>query len=548
MPKPIRRATPSRSRRRTGRPAGLGAHWHQPGAAPAPDGKPTLLDVIARVRPADADQLHRFVHRVLGLNVVRQTLEPASTPPMDYLTDCFFEPTRNLSRPDDDEPTSDAVVWACRGGGKTMLGAVATLLDMIFKPGIQVRILGGSLEQARKMYDHLLSLLDRPALRLGGGVLASPPTQRRLVMHNGSVVEILAGSQRSVRGTRVHKLRCDEVEQLDPELWQAAQLVTRSGWCGDQYVHGRVEALSTMHRPFGLMSQLVENAQQHQGTRVYRWNGLDVAARCEPARACDPCPLEPDCRGRAKQADGFISIDDLMAQHRRTSDITWQAEMLCLRPSTRDLVYPSFDVDRHVAAIDVRANADHRNTHGNDADQQTITVAGMDFGLRCPTVYLWARLNGRGESRLLWIVDEYVASDLTVDQNVAAIEARNQQRNHGVVQWVGVDPAGQQRSSHSGLSDITVLRSAGWRIRSRRSGIREGIERVRHLLDRDRLRIDPRCRQLIQAISTYHFKPDQPEREQPVKDGPDHACDALRYLVINLESGSGQTKRRSYLA
>ena len=64
--------------------------------------------------------------------------------PFDYLIRAYFE------------PASDQVVHAPRGGGKTRLAAVATLLDLLHKPGLSVRILGGSLEQS-------LRLRDRPA-------------------------------------------------------------------------------------------------------------------------------------------------------------------------------------------------------------------------------------------------------------------------------------------------------------------------------------------------------------------------------------------------
>jgi hypothetical protein len=104
-----------------------------------------------------------------------------------------------------------------------MLGAVATLLDLLFKPGIQVRVLGGSLEQSEKMYGYLRGIIAWKFEHF----LARPPTRRRLQLLNGSAVEILAQSDTAVRGTRVHKLRCDEVELFDPAIWQAAQLVTR---------------------------------------------------------------------------------------------------------------------------------------------------------------------------------------------------------------------------------------------------------------------------------------------------------------------------------
>jgi hypothetical protein len=38
-------------------------------------------------------------------------------------------------------------------------------------------------------------------------------------------------------------------------------------------------------------------------------------------------------------------------------------------------------------------------------------------------------------------------------------------------------------------------------------------------------------------MTEYHFDPRHPERDEPVKDGSDHACDALRYMLVNLERG-----------
>ncbi|MDL1948463.1 hypothetical protein FBQ97_01430 [Acidobacteria bacterium ACD] len=49
------------------------------------------------------------------------------------------------------------------------------------------------------------------------------------------------------------------------------------------------------------------------------------------------------------------------------------------------------------------------------------------------------------------------------------------------------------------------------------------------------LRIDPRCARLIEALRSYHYPAEQRDSLEPVKDGSDHACDALRYLVVNLD-------------
>jgi hypothetical protein len=296
---------------------------------------------LEALRPADAAQLRRFVSVMLSMDVPDRAVVEGHDAPMAYLSAAFFGDgwASDGATPGETETdrAGDLVVWACRGGGKTMLGAVATLLDLLFKPGIQVRILGGSLEQSGRMYRYLRQMVDRPALR---GALMVEPTQRRIELANGSAVEVLAQSQRSVRGTRVHKLRCDEVEEFRPEVWQAAQLVTRSGLCGQWWVRGGVEALSTMHRPFGLMNELVgaESAELPQGQnetrdaatdaetttslsatkrcRVIRWSALDVIEKCPPERDCKACVLWKDCQGRAKEASGFVKVDDLVSLQR----------------------------------------------------------------------------------------------------------------------------------------------------------------------------------------------------------------------------------------
>jgi hypothetical protein len=509
---------------------------------------PAHLRQLTAARPRDAKQLHRFVQRALGLTIPTQPLAPTHTPPFAYLAHVFFEGRGALSgHPEAGAASPDCVVWANRGGGKTLLGAVATLLDLVFKPGIDVRILGGSLAQSAKMYEHLAAMLDRPLLR---PALAQTPTQRRVVLQNGSTAEILAQSHKAVRGVRVHKLRCDEIEQFDPDIWEAAQLVTRSGPCGDVHVTGSVEALSTMHRPGGLMGRLIDEATADETSdnqpvhksasesvprRLFKWNALDVIERCPPSRPCKPCVLWSDCEGSAKQAGGFIPVDDLVTQWHRTSDDTWQAEMLCRQPKRQDRVYPNFDPNRHIVRMPPLgprvAPADAR-----------LMLAGMDFGLRSPTVWLWAQWAGETQAAdaPIHVVGEYQETGRTLEQHLKAIDQQAAAEGWpGVKQlaWVGIDPAGRQRSSHTGLSDVEVLRRHGLTVRARVTPLRDGIERIRRRLDRGTLTIDPRCERLIAALGQYHFDAARPLRDQPVKDGPDHACDALRYLITNLELG-----------
>ena len=479
---------------------------------------------LQQLRPRNPVELQRFVEACFGLKLPAPQGKH-DTGPMGYLADAFFD------RP------GDAVVWANRGGGKTMLGAAATLLDLLFKPGIEVRILGGSLQQSERMYTHLRTLIDRPVLAKGGGVLATTPTQRRMVLQNGSKVELLACSQRSVRGTRVQVLRCDEVEELDREVWSAAQMVTRSATCGNAVVPGRVEALSTMHRVSGLMAELTRG----ENRRRYKWNALDVAARCPQALHCEGCRLWDDCRGRAKQADGFVPIEDLLGQRSRVSDRVWDAEMMCKRPITLEAVYPSFDPDTFVCT-DEPWLASGQNNPG-------VWFGGMDFGLRCPTAILWAWATGRGRDAILHIAGEYTAKDRTVNDNLSA--ANQLAKAHRLpscarLDIFAVDPAGHQRSGQTGESDVAVLRQHGCTVRTPRAPLRLGIEAVLRRMDHGLLRIHPRCGQLIEALQSYRYDPRRPNKEDPLKDGPDHLCDALRYMVLAFDRKGAGVKTREY--
>jgi Terminase RNaseH-like domain len=459
------------------------------------------------VRPRTPNQLHAWIRAVLGVGVPRAAMSPGSTAPFAYLLHTFFE-DRKPGTP------NDCVVWACRGGGKTYLSALATVLDMIHKPGIEVRILGGSLEQSRRMHEHLRGFLMRPPLQ---ELVEGKLTDRRVTLANGSRCEIMAHSHTSVRGAHPHILRCDEVELFDREVWEAAQMLPRSEQLGDVRVHGRIESFSTMHVPYGLMHEIISEGESKRA--IFRWGIVDVLALCEPKKPCETCVLEPECGGSAKSACGHVAVQDVEATKRRVSRSSWEAEMLCQRPSRDDAVYQEFDPDIHVAEF--------------VPVESWRWIMGMDFGFRAPTVLLWGALDA---DNILRIVDVHAQQRATLDKHIELIK----QSRWPKPDWVGVDPAGRQRNDQTGLSPVAVLRRAGFTVRDRQSGLQRGIEAVRARLSpaagSATLLIHPRCQSLCEALSAYHYPSDRPFSVEPVKDGPDHLCDALRYMVVSLDS------------
>lgn len=456
--------------------------------------------------PKNAEALHAWIQEHLELNIATRPIIPGHAAPFDYLQHAFFEGSGALNH------KPDCLIWANRGGGKTLLGAIATTLDLLFKPQTQVRILAGSLDQAQRMHEHLRTFFERPRLKkhVKGRI-----TDQRITLKNKAAVTLLAQSQASVRGQRPQKLRCDEVELFDPAVWAAAQLTTRSITVKGQLIHGAVECFSTMHRVHGLMSKLIEDPNR----RLFKWGVIDNLERCPDQADCTKCSLFPECRGEAKKArTGHIPIHDAIRMKSRVSLPIWNSEMLCIRPIRTDAVFPEFD------------RAIHTTTH-----EPTIGMwlGGMDFGLRSPTVFLWAVLEPAGR---LVIVDEHHEANQTIPYHIKRIVSSK----NPIPSWVGVDPAGKSRNDQTGKSNISLLRHHGLNAVFRHMPIAAGISLIHARLQPadnspPRLVIHQRCKRLIESLEQYHYDPGRPLANEPVKDGPDHAVDALRYLITNLD-------------
>jgi hypothetical protein len=263
---------------------------------------------------------------------------------------------------------------------------------------------------------------------------------------------------------------------------------------------------------------------------MVNWCLWEVIERCLPQRECESCPLEEDCGGIARQGEGFFSIDDAIAIKARSSRAAWNAEMLCRGAVGDWLVFHEFGRSRHVDEVNYRPD--------------WPTFRAIDFGYRSPLVCLWIQLSPEGR---VHVIDEYVRARRPLTHHATAILAKDP----GPVQMTYVDPAGRQTEATSGAACTEILTAAGIPCAWRGSTIAEGLELLRGSLDpavgEPTLAIHPRCAKLIESFETYHYPaPGAGRANVPVKDGPDHAIDALRYFFVNRCRPAHRTDRQAY--
>ena len=337
---------------------------------------------------------------------------------------------------------------------------------------------------------------------------------------------VLTQSATSVRGTHVQKLRCDEVELFDEDVFAAAKFTTLS----TDVCVGSMELISTMHRPYGIMQREVA-AAAGVGVPVFKWCLWETIEKCV-GRDCSRCPLWGDCRGRAKNAAGYLRIDDCITQMRRSSRSAWESEMLCIRPSSEYIVFGEFDSDVHVRPVDYDPNLPLYRT--------------LDFGFVNPFVCLWVQADNEGGVR---VIDEYVRSRATIDVHAKEMKTRTP--------W----PKSRSRPpSATPQAPGPTTSRAPCRPRVAEPGhpgeVPPEYDPRRHRADPPGLRagdgstalvISPRCPRLIEAMECYHY-PDNVRAaagELPFKDGVyDHPIDALRYFFIHRKRPTQSASRR----
>ena len=207
--------------------------------------------------------------------------------------------------------------------------------------------------------------------------------------------------------------------------------------------------------------------------------------------------------------------DDFVAELRASYTAEYAAQEIEGKFVTFEgLVYPEFSHD-----------TERGNIKTLEIQDDWSKVRGIDFGYTNPFVCLWGVIDHDGR---LYIYDEHYQTKRLISEHANAILVHK-----GDFKWTVSDWDAQERAE---------LESAGISTVKAQKEVIVGIQKVKARLKRQadgkpRLIVHPRCVNLIKEFSSYRWNPKaRGGKEEPIKES-DHAMDALRYMVMEIDGG-----------
>ncbi len=461
----------------------------------------STLDQARNARPATADALHDWVRAYTGVRIPRASVCAGHASPFDLFA------RQVLERP------SLALWHGPRGSGKSFLSAIDTHLASRFNPRHGTRILGGSLSQSRQIYTALEEVVrdGRGCLGGDGGTLESLlKTEARY--RNGSTIEMLAASPTSVRGPHVASLKLDEVDEIEPEIRDAAM-----GMCMEKHgCKASILMTSTWHRVAGPMAELMERGRAGDFP-VGTYCVFEVLERCPEERSgpnlekCPECPLVRWCHAdrdahpsglpKAKRSNGHYTIDSLIQKVKVVSARVFASDYLCLSPKASGVWFTMFDEQVHV-------------TPTAEFHPHFPVHISVDSGVYTGAVWFQLRPRSDGRGVRVTVFADYLSEGLTAE--TCATQIHRQSETFCGIGWnhrarVSTDPAGKARTAigptvrgeylRVGLKGRNELES--WPDGKKSDGLLLLEALLRSADGTVSLTIHPRCRRLVLALQCY---------------------------------------------
>jgi len=469
--------------------------------------------------PKNPKTLHAVIRNGLGFNVPRKAVCPGHNAPFDFIADSFFETANNC------------LVIGPRTGGKTLDYAILEFLESVYKPGCDSCHLGAIMAQAERAYKYVSKWSNKHRDKLG----ISTSTKKQTILGNHSSIEIVPGTVNGVNSPHPHKASIDEFELLPWDIFQEAISMPHAS----AGIPSALRLATTRKYPSGNAQTMIEESDK-RGFKVYKWCVFEVLNKCTRGNCKDcakyvsytregnPVKWSDVCGGKAKNADGYLVFDDVIAKFLTLDWETFNAQWLCERPERSNSVFSEFNYGRNVL-------------ENWEINPNMRFGRGWDFGFDDPTAVLFFQFDGLGN---IYLFDEIVTSGQLIDDIAVRVRAKSD-GIADVKAWEDWgDPSGHQRSGIDHYSYISKLARHDIRVNSQFSSISDGIQAVQRKLrinsfsGQPQLYVTKNCRKTINALEMAQWDRTKGENEHSHEkykhDEHSHPLDALRYFVSGV--------------
>lgn len=543
--------------------------------------------------PSTKEDLHDWIQFYLGIDYPGEVVDPDSnSSPMDMIWEVYSKLRES------DPKFSQALYYACRDGYKTL--SASTLETVVLAVlGLNAAHMAAILDQSDKAKEYigdnfsgeyLHDYVDRDAKRRT--VMVRPEAFGGGKSSLGIVVATMKGTNYQ----HVPLMVMDEVDVLDnPKVFAQAKLIPSARRRKDGTVQLPVTVYtSTRKFAYGNVQNEIDRAEI-TGLHIRHWNIIDVSERCPPGRhkpelpmvdmhynralfrsvtsagyasltaeeakdyapargyaGCVDCPLFSVCQTRLahRRENGLLlkPIDHVINLFRNVSPELASAELMCWKPASTGLIYPTLSrlVHKKTAAqIAEMLDGRPRDPRFTRADL-ILTMkelgldfyAGVDWGFTHNFVFIILAVDGAGRT---FVLDCLAAPGLELDDAVAmSVDRAGLVGGPKAVKAVYADQAypGHNKTLH---------RKGGFNVPKFKKVVADGIEAIRMKLMTATgtssmyfLSGDTGVEFLFGRLAKYHWLLDA--AGVPTKDPDkreDDECDGLRYPVQCLFSKTG---------
>lgn len=272
---------------------------------------------------------------------------PGHVAPFECFADAYFNREGSIA------------LWhGSRGlsGKSFMLSALG--LTKSFLLGVDTNLLGGSLAQSENVHEAMRSALDS---KNAPGYMVDTESKTLIKLNNRARIRPLTASQKTVRGPHPAFLLCDEIDEMDEAILNAA--------LGQPMP--QVNYLGVENKPYTVLCSTWQNAE---GTfahkkREFEEKGLPIKTWCY--------------RESMNPIDGWLSQETVDAKRREIPAEMWRVEYELGEPSIGNRAFDSDAVektfDNPMVPLEKKESKDFEEFTFKHMEQQGSYIAGADW-------------------------------------------------------------------------------------------------------------------------------------------------------------------------